>query len=68
LKSCSDSEWAAPLSIVPKKNCAVRFISDLRKVNEQLKRKLYPIPKITQMLQKLEKFVCATSLDITPLG
>jgi hypothetical protein len=63
LKRCSDSEWAAPTFIIPKKNGTVRFISDFRRLNEELKRKPYPIPKIAQMLQELEKFACATSLD-----
>jgi hypothetical protein len=46
-----------------KKNSTFRFISDFRKVNEMLKRMPYPIPKIAQMLQELEKFAYATSLD-----
>jgi hypothetical protein len=62
LKRCS-SEWAAPTFIIPKKNGTVRLISDFRKLNEQLKRKPYHIPKIAQMLQELEDFAYATSLD-----
>jgi hypothetical protein len=49
---CSNSERAAPTFIIPKKNGAVRFISDLRKLNEMLKRMPYPIPKFAQMLQE----------------
>jgi hypothetical protein len=64
LKRCSDSEWAAPTFIIPKKNGTVRFILDFRRLNEELKRKPYPIPKIAQMLQELEKFAYATSLDL----
>jgi hypothetical protein len=51
LKRCSDSEWTAPTFIIPKKNGTVRFIPDFRTLNEELKRKPYPIPKIAQMLQ-----------------
>jgi hypothetical protein len=65
LKRCSDSEWAAPTFIIPKKNGAVRFISDFSKLNEMLKWKPYPIPKIAQMLQELEEFAYATSLDLS---
>jgi hypothetical protein len=57
-------KWAAPTFIIPKKNGTVRFISDFRKLNEMLKRMPYPIPKIAQMLQELEKFANATSLDL----
>jgi hypothetical protein len=63
LKRCSDSEWAAPTFIIPEKNGTVRFISDFRRLNEELKRKPYPTPTIAQMLQELEKFAYATSLD-----
>jgi hypothetical protein len=49
LKRCSDSEWAAHTFIIPKKNGTVRFISDFRKFNEQLKRKPYTIPKNAQI-------------------
>jgi hypothetical protein len=61
---CSSSEWAAPTFIIPKKNGTVRLISDSRKLNEMLKRMPYPIPKIAQMLQDLEKIAYAASLDL----
>jgi hypothetical protein len=64
LKRCSESEWATPTFIKPKKSGTVRFISDFRKFNEMLKWMPYPIPKIAQMLQELEKFSYATSLDL----
>jgi hypothetical protein len=63
LKRCSDSEWAAPPFIIPKKNWTVRFISDFRKLNAQFRRKPYPIPRKSQMLQELEEFVFATFFD-----
>jgi hypothetical protein len=50
--------------MIPTKNGTARFISDFRKLNEMLKRKPYPIPKIAQMLQELEEFAYATSLDL----
>jgi hypothetical protein len=64
LKRCSDYEWAAPTFIIPKKNGTVRFISDFRRLNKELKRKPYPIPKIAQMLQDIDNFAYATSLDL----
>jgi len=64
LEECHESEWAAPTFIIPKKNNTVRFISDFRKLNAALKRKPYPIPKIQDMLQKLEGFRYATALDL----
>ena len=58
------SEWASPIFIIPKKNNTVRFISDFREVNKRLVRKPYPIPKISTVLQEMEGFTYATSLDL----
>jgi len=64
LKKVNRSEWAAPTFIIPKKDGSVRFISDFRELNKRIKRKPYPIPKIQDMLLKLEGFKYATSLDL----
>jgi hypothetical protein len=64
LKRVNRSEWAAPTFIVPKKDGSVRFISDFRELNKRIKRRPYPIPKIQDMLLKLEGFQFATSLDL----
>jgi len=64
LEECQESEWAAPTFIIPKKNNTVRFISDFRRLNAALRRKPYPIPKIQDMLLKLEGFKYATALDL----
>ena len=64
LRKVNRSEWAAPTFIIPKKDGSVRFISDFRELNKRIKRKPYPIPKIQDMLLKLEGFKYATSLDL----
>ena len=64
LKWEGDSEWASPTFIIPKPNGTVRFISDFREVNKRLRRKPWPIPKISTVLQELEGFRWATSLDL----
>ena len=64
LRNSSDSTWASPTFIIPKKNGTVRFISDFRYVNKCLIHKPYPIPKIADVLQKLEGVKYATSLDL----
>jgi len=64
LKKVNRSEWAAPTFIIPKKDKSVRFISDFRELNKRIKRQPYPIPKIQDMLLKLEGFRYATSLDL----
>jgi hypothetical protein len=57
------SEWVAPTFIIPKKDGSVRFISDFWELNKRIKWKPYPIPKIQDLLLKLEGFQYATSLD-----
>jgi hypothetical protein len=64
LKQVNRSEWAAPTFIIPKKDGSVRFISDFRELNKRIRRKPFPIPKIQDMLLKLEGFKYATSLDL----
>lgn len=64
LRKVNRSEWAAPTFIIPKKNGTVRFISDFRELNKRIKRKPFPIPKIQDLLMKLEGFTYASSLDL----
>ena len=64
LKKVNHSEWGAPTFIIPKKDGTVRFINDFRELNKRIRRKPYPIPKIQDLLLKLEGFRYATSLDL----
>ena len=64
LKKQNESEWAAGAFIIPKTNGTVRFISDFRELNKRIVRKPFPIPKIQDLLQKLQGFRFATSLDL----
>jgi len=64
LKKINRSEWGAPTFLVPKKDATVRFITDFRELNKRIKRKPYPIPKIQDLLLKLEGFQYATTLDL----
>jgi hypothetical protein len=49
---------------ISKLDSSLRSLADLREVNKVIKRKPFPLPKITDMLQKLEGFMYATSLDL----
>ena len=49
---------------ISKPDGSLRSLADLREVNKVIKRKPYPMPKISDMLQKLEGFMYATSLDL----
>ena len=65
LEHANDFEWVS--SYFPHlkgENNWVRSLSDFWNLNKQLKRKSYPLPKICEMLLKLEVFKYATSLDL----
>ena len=65
LEEANDSKWGSPSFAQPKaKTNHVRFLSDFRNLNRQLKHKPYPMPKICEMLLNLEGFQNATSLDL----
>ena len=62
LTNFNRSEWDAPSSIIPKKDGQVIFISDFRRLNEQVKRNAYPLLNIKDMLNKLSNFTYAMTL------
>ena len=64
MKKVNHSQWGAPNFVIPKKDETIRFITDFRELNKRIKRKPYPIPKIQDLLMKLEGFQWATSLDL----
>ena len=64
LKQINDSKWAAPTFIISKKDATVRFISNVCMLNKHIKHKPFPIPKIQDLLLKLEGFQHAMSLDL----
>lgn len=65
LKRCTNSEWGAPTFIQPKKTGDVRVLTDFRILNKWIKRSPFPLPKISDMLQKLSGFKYATAIDLS---
>jgi hypothetical protein len=64
LKRVNRSQWGAPMFIVPQKDGTVRFISNFRELNKRIKWQPYPIPKIQNLLLKLEGFKYGTVLNL----
>jgi hypothetical protein len=64
LKRVNRSQWGAPTFVVPKKDGTARFISDFRELNKGIKRQPCPMPKIQNLLLKLEGFKHGTALDL----
>ena len=50
LEKNSNSEWAAPTFIQPKKTGDVRILTDFRRLNKCIRRKPHPLPKISDLL------------------
>ena len=61
----SDSEWASPAFIVPKKEKGEwRLVGDYRGLNEQTEHNSYSLPLIDTILQKQKKKRIFTVLDL----
>ena len=60
-----DSPWAAPSFCQMKKTGDVRFLTDFREVNKCIERKPFPLPRINESLQRIEKFKSTTALDLS---
>jgi len=65
LEKCGASEWGAPTFLIPKKDNTPRWVSDFRELNKLLRRKVYPFPKITDILHKHNGYKYFTKLDIS---
>lgn len=65
----STSPWSSPIWIVPKKmdqsgRRKWRLVIDYRKLNEKTVNDKYPLPNITEILDKLGKSQYFTTLDL----
>jgi len=64
LQKINRSEWACPMFTINKPDGYLCLLADLQELNKRIKQHPFPIPKIQDMLQKLEGFMYATSLDL----
>ena len=56
--------WGSPSFVIAKPNGTVRFLTDFRELNKRIKRQTFPLPKISDTLQRLEGFQWASAIDL----
>ena len=65
LEEAGRSEWISGTFIIPKKDNRIRWISDFRALNKALKRKVYPIPRIQDILDRRTGYKFLSKLDLS---
>lgn len=60
----AESEWAAPVVLIPKKNGEIRFCVDYRKLNHVTRTDQYPIPVIDELLKSTKANCVMSTIDL----
>ena len=65
LEKAERSEWIAGTFIIKKKDDKVRFVSDFRALNAAIRRRVYPIPLIHDLIRRRKGYKYLSKLDIS---
>lgn len=63
--SSSESDWAALIVLVPKKDGSIRLCVDYRRLNEVSQIDVYPMPRIDNLIDRLGQACFISTLDLT---
>ena len=64
IKTVEDARgWCSGLTIAPKPGGKIRLCVDLTNLNKGIRREIYPLPRISDMLSKLSEGVMFSKLD-----
>jgi hypothetical protein len=65
LSPTGPATFLSPTFIIPKKDGRVRWVSDFRKLNSMIMRKVYTLPRIHDILRKRSGYQYFTKLDVS---
>ena len=65
LERVYESVWGMPMLCIPKKDGAIRTVDDLRELNKCVQRRVYPLPRLMDMLRRHHGWQFLTILDLT---
>ena len=65
LEPGTGSRWISGTFIIPKKDGKARWISDLRALNKAIRRRVYPLPRIQDIMQRRKNYKYLTKIDLS---
>ena len=65
VRPCEATEWAAPTMAIPKKDDTIRIVSVFRELNKAIRRRVFPLPRIQDVLHRRTGYSYFTKLDVS---